>query len=454
MSTRAGVFVAALAAVALGTMGVAHADEIQAEEVIVGEEVVPPPQEEPEREPCCTIWPLGYVDQTFDDIVAWWAKPNREITIGSGLSTSFQWDFNNPGSTTKGLDRPQKVPFRFNTTESSYYVDLFQFSFGYRADPEPGQFGGKVVFNAGRLARRMKADWNGSGVVPDTWWENKEAELQEAFGVYNVPVGNGLTLKGGKFVKIVGNEHIEPWANPTYSRSYIFTFAEPFTHTGGLASYPITDMVSIMAGGVIGWDNVYDNNSAPSGIGKIVLDPSEYANLSVGGIIGPEQTCNGKPGALPTLQGQGCDSNMRGLVDVVLGVTPMEDLNMSFNFAWASESEVSQINPGRHAQWIGASGTIWYDFLDCFTVATRGEWFQDSQGVRLRATDPQGNPIGTTVWAVTGDLKAMISEHIYVRTEYRYDGSPDPIFFATNADGVPGQWRGQNTVAVELGYYF
>jgi len=441
------MFVTGLVTVALGTFtGVVHADEIVAEEVIVEEEVVEPPAAPAPAEPCCTIWPLGYVDQTFDDIASWWAKPIRKLRISSGLSTSFQWDFNEPSNF--------KVPFRFNRTHSRYFVDLFQVAIGYNIDPKPGTFGGNVVFDAGRLARRLKADWNGSGVVPDTWWENKEAELQEAYAVWNVPVGNGLTLKGGKFVKLTGNEVIEPWNNPTFSRSYMFTFGNPFTHTGGYATYPVTEMVSITAGGVIGWDNVYDNNSAPSGIAQIALDPSEYADLKVTGIVGPEQTCTGLPGVLPTLQGQGCDSNMRGLLDVVLGVNPMEDVNMSFDFGWASESEASQINPGRHAEWIGASGTISYDFLDCFQVATRGEWFQDQQGVRLRTTDPSGNPIGATVWAVTADARANLSDHIYVRTEYRYDGSPQQIFAATNSNGNQVQWRGQNTLAVELGYSF
>ncbi|MDG2306361.1 MAG: outer membrane beta-barrel protein [Candidatus Binatia bacterium] len=448
MSTRAGKLAAALAAIVLGAFtGVAHADEIVAEEIIVGEEVIAPPAEAPPpEEPCCVVPPLGYLDTTFDDIVAWWAKPNRDLKISSGLSTSFQWDFNEPSN--------YKVPFRFNTTHSRYFVDLFQLSLGYRAEPEPGDFGGQIVFDAGRLARREKSDWNGSGVVPDTWWENKSAALQQAFAVYNVPIGNGLTLKGGKFVTLNGNEAIEPWANPTYSRSYLFTWAAPYTHTGGYATYPVTDMVSLTAGGVIGWDNVFDNNSAPAAIGEIMIDPSEYANLKVSGSFGPEQTCRPNPGVLPTLQGQGCDSNMRGLVDVVLNVDPVEDLHTSINFLWASEDEASLVNPGRHAQWLGATGTVWYDFLDCFTVATRGEWFQDQQGVRLGTTNAAGNPIGATVWAVTGDLKAMLSEHVYIRSEYRYDGSPQPIFTATNAAGQTGAWRGQNTVAVELGYSF
>lgn len=447
MSTRARTWVAALVAVAIGPLGgAAHADEIESEEVIVGEEAVPPAKAPPPEKPCCTIWPLGYVDQTFDDIVAWSAKPNRQLTISSGLSTAFQWDFNEPSNF--------KVPYRFNTTHSRYFVDLFQLSLAYNNDPEPGAFGAAIVFDAGRLARRMKADWNGSGVVPDTWWENKSAELQEAYGVWNVPIGNGLLLKGGKFVTLVGNEVIEPWNNPTFSRSYLFTWGGPYTHTGGYATYDVTKMISLTAGGVIGWDNVFDNNSTPTFIGQIALNPSQYANLRVGGLYGPEQTCQPNPGVLPTLQGQGCNSNARGLLDVVLDVDPMEDVGISINFAWASESGASLVNPGRHAQWIGATGTVWYDFLDCFQVATRGEWFQDQQGVRLGTTNAQGQPIGATVWAVTADAKAMLSEHIYIRTEYRYDGSPQQIFTATTSNGRDSLWRGQNTVAVELGYYF
>jgi hypothetical protein len=42
---------------------------------------------------------------------------------------------------------------------------------------------------------------------------------------------------------------------------------DPFTNTGGLATYPITDKLSVTGGLVLGWDNVADNNNSPSFMG-------------------------------------------------------------------------------------------------------------------------------------------------------------------------------------------
>ena len=62
MSTRARTFTAAWAVLLLGTAGLASADQIEVEEVIVAEEVVTPVEAEPEHEePCCTLWPLKMV---------------------------------------------------------------------------------------------------------------------------------------------------------------------------------------------------------------------------------------------------------------------------------------------------------------------------------------------------------------------------------------------------------
>jgi len=213
-------------------------------------------------------------------------------------------------------------------------------------------------------------------------------------------------------------------------------------------------MVSLSMGGVIGWDNVTDNNARPSGIGQIALTPSKYATLTLSGIAGPEQTCAPKPGVLPTLDGQGCNENMRGVFDAVLNVMPMEDVGVILNFDYGSESQASLIHPGRHAPWVGFSGIATYQLDDCFSFALRGEWFQDPQAARLKAVNDAGDLTGATVWDVTFDAKAMLSEYIYLRAEYRYDGSNQKIFTSRTNDFDEIALRGQNTVAVELGYYF
>jgi len=132
---------------------------------------------------------------------------------------------------------------------------------------------------------------------PTTQWEDHEVELEEAYLVYNVPIGNGLTLKGGKFVTLLGSEVIEPWLNPTWSRSYLFGFAIPFTHTGGLATVQGRRHDQRHRRWRHGWDNVEDNNSSPSVTGQIAIAPNDRASVYVNGIYGPEQTCFPNPGA-------------------------------------------------------------------------------------------------------------------------------------------------------------
>jgi hypothetical protein len=383
-------------------------------------------EKEPTVEP---IPPLQYFDETVDGIKGWFDE--HDLRISSGLSTAFQWSFNEPADF--------KIPYRsYDNWHSRYFVGLWQLTLAYNDAPELNEFGGLVQLDTGRISRRVKADWNGSGVIPDTEWEFDEVELQQAYLVYNVPVGNGITLKGGKFNTLLGAEVTEPWLNPNWSRSYLFGFAAPFTHVGGLATYPITDMVSVTAGGVIGWDNVEDNNSSPSITGQIAVSPNDRVALYVNGIYGPEQTCFPEPGAFQS----GCNRNKRGVVDVVANFKLTDELGFILNFDWASEDEASVVTPGRHSTWVGASGIFTYQINERFSTALRGEWFDDAQGSRTG--------VQQELWEITFDFKAMLSEYIYTRVEYRHDESDERVFTAHKNILLPGN----DAVALELGYYF
>jgi Putative beta-barrel porin-2, OmpL-like. bbp2 len=429
MSTRVGKLLPLLGGAALLISAqVARADELAPTEG----QAQPYEAAEEAKEPSVKPLPgLQYVDQTFDGIKSWFDK--HGLTIGSGLSTAFEWNFNNPSNF--------KTQYRFNDNFTSrYFVDLFQISLGYNPTPEKGQFGWFFKGDTGRIARRLKADWNGSGFVPDTSWEHDEVELQDAWVTYNIPVGNGLTLKGGKFDTLIGAEVAEPWLNPNFGRSLLYFLAEPITHTGGIATYPVTDMVSLTAGGVMGWDNVEDNNNSPSVIGQVAVVPNDKTSIYVNGIYGPEQACNPAHATLPG--GMGCNSNKRGLVDAVATIKPIDQVSFILNYDWASEDEASAVNPGRHSTWQGFSGIIVYDPIKRLEFALRGEWFEDAQGSRTG--------IQQSLWEVTTSAKVLLSDHIYTRAEYRHDESDQKPFLANQSIFLAGQ----DTVALELGYYF
>src|SRR5207248_2019887 len=80
-----------------------------------------------------------------------------------------------------------------------------------------------------------------------------------------LPVGNGLNIRVGKFVTLLGQEVINPTGNALYSHSYLFGFAIPFTHTGAYATYSFSDAVTVDFGISRGWEQGFEQNSGNHG---------------------------------------------------------------------------------------------------------------------------------------------------------------------------------------------
>ena len=75
-----------------------------------------------------------------------------------------------------------------------------------------------------------------------------------------------FTVKLGHFYTIVGYESVPAPNNFFYSHPYTMQYGEPFTHTGMLASYKITDTITLHAGFDRGWDNWEDDNDQLSAL--------------------------------------------------------------------------------------------------------------------------------------------------------------------------------------------
>src|SRR5262245_30998166 len=62
-----------------------------------------------------------------------------------------------------------------------------------------------------------------------------KVDLAEAYGSILIPLGEGLTIKGGKWATLIGYEVYESPKNLNFSRSFLYTLGTPYTHTGMLA---------------------------------------------------------------------------------------------------------------------------------------------------------------------------------------------------------------------------
>ena len=383
------------------------------------------------------IFPLACVDMAAADEPA---KPPREgiakiddyadqaktiipwVTLGAGASFSYQYDFERP-------ENHHTIPLRLvDKDHDAFGLDLAQLTIKHDV-ANPGDFGFMLQPAFGRFAKRFKSDWDGSGAFNDTKWENNEVEIQQVYLAYDVPVGNGVTLKLGKFNTLVGSEVNEPWNNPEYSRQYLYSLGQPATHTGGLASYTINDMFSVTMGGIQGWDVVDDNNGKPSFIGQlgITLSPQYVFYLTT--IIGPEIPNNG--------------SDLRYMFDYVSTIKPFGDnFAIISNLDYDVEQGSSATRPSKDSTFWGVSTAFDYTVLPGVDLVYRVEWFEDADAIRTGTRQ--------RVWEMTGDARWKITDYLYVRAEYRHDESDHKPFISGDTVTSPGQ----DTVAGEFGYAF
>jgi hypothetical protein len=304
----------------------------------------------------------------------------------------------------------------FDHKANSFSLDLAQIVF--QKDPAIGGAGFKLKLSAGETAKWIHATGLGNqpaGTNPESF------DVTEAYVSYTAAVGKGLRFDFGKYVTYHGAEVIEAIDNVNYSRSFLFNYAIPFTHTGVKVSYPFTDTLTATFHVVNGWDNATDNNTAKSYMLNISYAPVEAFSGVVNLMTGPEQPDNNR--------------DNRTLVDLVATIKPIKPLSIILNFDDAQEDHLSA--SGGTAKWSGFSGIVKYDINDTYSVAVRGESFDDKDGVRT------GTVQKLTEETVTVEVR--LNGGIILRPEYRHDSSDTESF-------ENGTKKSQDTLALGVLY--
>lgn len=334
----------------------------------------------------------------------------REIQINGFVSSAYTYNFNRPSDSLNGI----RV---FDRDDNSFKPDVAELVFQKEAK-DPGNVGFRVDLNHGFS---LPAVEHSTGVA-----QSDDFDLQQIYVSYNAPVGNGLLIDFGKFITHMGLEVIEGYDgwNYNYSRSILFGWAIPFTHTGLRVSYDFNDVFSAMLMVVNGWDNVTDNNDAKTLCFHLGIAPWEKVSLSLNYIGGPEQANN--------------DQNWRQGINAVLILKPAErwELQLNGDYGW---EEMGTTGPD--VEWGGFAGVVRYAFTDFLAVNLRGEYFDDNDGARTG--------VGQELWEVTLTPEITISEHLILRPEYRHDESSAGFF---NNNGVVSD--SQDTIAMNAIFFF
>lgn len=278
--------------------------------------------------------------------------------------------------------------------------------------PKEG-FGGLVNITAGQDASTIASYGEGVG-------SQHNFDLTQAFGSYAT---GPLTVIAGKFVTLAGAEVIASPSDTNYSRSILFGYAIPFTHTGVRATYAASDTVSLIAGINNGWDQVSSLNGQQSAELGITATPIKMLALSGVYYGGKELTTTPLPGGA---------NGMRNLYDFVATLTATSQLSFVLNYDYANQANATLQNGTiGTATWDGLAGYVNYQFSDQWRLSARAEYFNDQNGFRTGIAQKWKE--GTLT------LAYMPTAHVELRGELRQDQSNVASFMNSSGVGKDSQ---------------
>lgn len=300
---------------------------------------------------------------------------------------------------------------QFDVEHDSFRLDQAGFTVAYQ--PKQG-VGGLIDLMAGDDARIVHLAEDGH----DESFELRQAYIQYATGP--------LTVIAGKFVTLAGAEVINTAQDANVSRSLLFTWAEPLTHTGIRATLALSDSLSLTAGVNNGWNTTSTSYGSKTGEAGIAWTPGKTFSLAAQAYVGKFG------GTSPGLDG------VRSLVDVVATYNATSALTLIVNADWDRQSEAG--GPGTpSASWYGVAGYANYALDDRWRLSLRAEYLDDRDGFLTTAMalpGYAGPTSGQHLWEGTATLGYAPVKHFEVRLEGRYDSAQTNVFLESQALGA------------------
>ncbi len=358
----------------------------------------------------------------------------NQVEMSGFVSASYIYNFTRPASDSQVAGRG------FDSNNDSFTINKFKLALEKPVSQDPTNW--NAGFRTDLIVGQDAPITHSSGLFGGPG-SSQDIDLEQAFVDFNIPIGTGLKVIFGKTVTLMGVEVIEEVSNPNFSEGNQFWYVENFTQTGLQLAYQWTPLIDTEFVVFNGWDDLPDNNTAKSFMGRVGFTFNDKNNLGLIGYGGPEQG--------------GDNHDWRTGAEAVFNTKPVDKLTLWFQGDYGHEDNAPVLDtPGTsspNADWyaLGAWGT--YDFTDKVELALRADWMKDKDDARL--------PVGTTS-PVTGpelfssrpkeleSLTATINYkpfgNLQLRPELRYDRSESATAFNGKRDQV--------TAAVGVAYLF
>jgi hypothetical protein len=339
-------------------------------------------------------------------------------TISGFVDTYYGYNSNQPSGRTNQYHN-------FDINSGQFGLNMIELVADKTPDATASRVGYHIALGFGQAMNQVNATEIGPGGTE----LNFDQYLNVGYLEYLAPVGKGLQINVGKFVTPAGAEVIESKDNWNYTRGILFAWAIPYFHYGMSGKYTFNSKFALTGYLVNGWNNSVDNNSGKTTGFSAAWTPNSKFTLIQNYLVGPEQL--------------DFNGNFRHLYDTVLIYNATPKLSLMANYDYGHDR---LMNSPSSVHWSGIAGYIKYAMNDKWTVAGRGEYFNDHDGFETGATQ------NLSEFTVT--LQRMLAAKIISRLEFRRDMSSADVFPYRSGPPSYSPVDSQNTVTLGLIYAF
>lgn len=331
----------------------------------------------------------------------------------------------------------------FDLENNDPNLHQLQFTVERELDYARGVFdlGGRIDLLYGSDARFTQSN----GMFDDDGYDDgpdNQFDIPQAYLDFALPYSTGIRVRVGKWYTLGGYEVVDPTGNAFFSRGFIFNYCLPFSHTGVLVSYVLSEGLAADLGVSRGWDQAFeDNNDALDVVGRLSWTPNtERYDAFLTGYFGPQQEDE--------------DSENRIVIDLVFTYEAADNVSLAANVNYGYDAghivepaaPFGAVEPERaDAQWIAAEFWGVLAFSERLSFNSRVGWLNDDEG--------GSRGFGCDVYNVTLGLgitpfpNSTLGQGLLIRPEVRYDYAEERVLDS-------GTDHNQGTFGIDVVYAF
>src|SRR5262245_2251453 len=311
------------------------------------------------------------------------------------VDTYYGYNLNHPAD--------QSIGFRgTNFNHNSFQFNAAKVSFN-RPTNGPGSLGYRLDLVYGPLADSFNVPFENP--VEGRSRDSIQKNILNAYVSYTAPVGKGLTFDVGKFTTFIGAEVFDTVDNWNYQQGIMFSYAQPYYHTGLRMNYAASDKVGVGFYLVNGWNNSFDQNTGKSVGFALTLTPNSKFQIIQNYLGGPENGIS--------------NNGWRHLYDGVINATINPNVALRFNYDIGTNSPLLSSDPS--AKWRGIASSVRFSKANGkIALAPRFEYLYDNSGFAT------GFRQDLKTFMLTNEYR--IKPNFSTKLEYRLDFSNQEVF--------------------------